>query len=87
VQSFKPDIILLDIGLPDINGYEVARQVRALQGVRQPLLVALTGWGQQQDKDAAAQAGFDLHWTKPVDPARLSSLDTLRGPRPVRRPS
>jgi PAS domain S-box-containing protein len=87
VQSFKPDIILLDIGLPDINGYEVARQVRALQGVRQPLLEALTGWGQQQDKDAAAQAGFDLHWTKPVDPARLSSLDTLRGPRPVRRPS
>ncbi len=48
-------------------------------------VVALTGWGQQQDKDAAAQAGFDQHWTKPVDPARLNALDSLRAPRPVRR--
>jgi PAS domain S-box-containing protein len=85
VQDFRPDIVLLDIGLPDISGYEVARRVRTLQGVRQPVLVALTGWGQQQDKEAAAQAGFDHHWTKPVDPMRLNSLDSLRGPRPVRR--
>jgi PAS domain S-box-containing protein len=72
--EFRPDVVLLDIGLPDINGYEVARRIRKLEGVRQPILIALTGWGQQQDKDAAAEAGFDHHWTKPVDPARLQEL-------------
>ena len=72
--DFRPDVVLLDIGLPDINGYEVARRIRKLEGVRQPVLIALTGWGQQQDKQAAQQAGFDHHWTKPVDPARLQEL-------------
>ena len=72
--EFRPDVVLLDIGLPDISGYEVARRIRKLEGVRQPMLVALTGWGQQQDKEAAAQAGFDQHWTKPVDPLRLQEL-------------
>ncbi|HYF17488.1 MAG TPA: ATP-binding protein [Ramlibacter sp.] len=72
--EFRPDVVLLDIGLPDIDGYEVARRIRRLEGVRQPVLIALTGWGQQQDKEAAAQAGFDHHWTKPVDPARLQEL-------------
>ena len=74
VKEYRPDVVLLDIGLPDINGYEVARQVRALPGVRQPRLIALTGWGQEQDKRMAAQAGFDEHWTKPVDPSRLQQL-------------
>jgi len=74
VSELRPDVVLLDIGLPDINGYEVARQVRALPGVRQPRLIALTGWGQEQDKRLAAQAGFDEHWTKPVDPSRLQQL-------------
>lgn len=74
VAQFGPDVVLLDIGLPDINGYEVARRVRRLEGVRQPRLIALTGWGQQQDKHLAAQAGFDHHWTKPVDLARLQEL-------------
>jgi PAS domain S-box-containing protein len=74
--EFRPDVVLLDIGLPDISGYEVARRIRKLEGVRQPILIALTGWGQQQDKDAAAQAGFDHHWTKPVDPARLQELSS-----------
>ena len=73
-REFRPDVVLLDIGLPDMSGYEVARRIRKLEGVRQPILIALTGWGQQQDKDAAAQAGFDHHWTKPVDPARLQEL-------------
>ncbi len=72
--EFRPDVVLLDIGLPDISGYEVARRIRKLEGVRQPMLVALTGWGQPQDKEAAAQAGFDQHWTKPVDPLRLQEL-------------
>jgi CheY-like chemotaxis protein len=66
--------VLLDIGLPDINGYEVARRVRSMEGLRQPRLIALTGWGQEQDKRMAAQAGFDEHWTKPVDPTRLQQL-------------
>jgi len=74
VADYRPEVVLLDIGLPDINGYEVARQVRALRGLRQPRLIALTGWGQEQDKRMAAEAGFDEHWTKPVDPARLQEL-------------
>ena len=74
VARFAPDVVLLDIGLPDVNGYEVARRVRRLQGIRQPQLIALTGWGQQQDKYLAAQAGFDQHWTKPVDLGRLQTL-------------
>lgn len=74
VAEYRPEIVLLDIGLPDINGYEVARQVRALRGVSQPRLIALTGWGQEQDKRMASEAGFDEHWTKPVDPARLQQL-------------
>jgi signal transduction histidine kinase len=72
--QFAPDVVLLDIGLPDINGYEVARRIRALEGVRQPRLIALTGWGQEEDKKLAALAGFDEHWTKPVDPQRLQDL-------------
>lgn len=74
VAQFAPDVVLLDIGLPDINGYEVARRIRRLEGIRRPQLIALTGWGQPQDKHLAAQAGFDQHWTKPVDLARLQQL-------------
>ncbi|MBA3773229.1 MAG: PAS domain S-box protein [Ramlibacter sp.] len=75
-REFRPDVVLLDIGLPDIDGYEVARRIRKLEGVRQPTLIALTGWAQQQDKDLAAEAGFDHHWTKPVDPQRLIELSS-----------
>jgi PAS domain S-box-containing protein len=74
IVEAAPDVVLLDIGLPDINGYEVARRVRAMRDLRQPRLIALTGWGQEQDKRLAAQAGFDDHWTKPVDPSRLQQL-------------
>ncbi|MFD0666410.1 hybrid sensor histidine kinase/response regulator [Ramlibacter sp. MAHUQ-53] len=73
-RSFRPDVVLLDIGLPDISGYEAARRIRQLAGVRQPRLIALTGWGQAQDKRLAAEAGFDQHWTKPVEPQRLLDL-------------
>jgi PAS domain S-box-containing protein len=70
VEAFaqqRPDVALLDIGMPGLDGYEVARQLRALQG-RAPLrLVALTGWGAANDRVRSAQAGFDLHLTKPVD--------------------
>ena len=69
----RPEVVLLDIGLPDIDGYEVARRIRkrAQDGVR---LIALTGWGQSADKKRATEAGFDEHWTKPVDPAMLHAL-------------
>ena len=70
---FAPDLVLLDIGLPGLNGYEAARRMRS-QGTSRPTLVAVTGWGQQQDRLRAAQAGFDMHLTKPVDPAVIMAL-------------
>ena len=73
VEAFGPDVVLLDIGLPDIDGYEVARRIRASSAVA-PRLVALTGWGQPEDKQRAAAAGFNDHWTKPVNPEQLEQL-------------
>ena len=72
-DEFRPEVVLLDIGLPDMDGYEVARRIRSRgdPGVR---LVALTGWGQKEDKARAAAAGFDDHWTKPIDPAKLGEI-------------
>ncbi|MBC5767009.1 ATP-binding protein [Ramlibacter albus] len=73
-EEFGPDVVLLDIGLPDIDGYEVARRIRSKGDGADVRLVALTGWGQKEDKRMAAEAGFDDHWTKPLDPAKLESL-------------
>lgn len=72
--QFKPDVVLLDIGLPDVDGYEVARRARAQCGAHCPTLVALSGWGQQEDKEHALEAGIDVHLTKPVDAATLSRV-------------
>jgi CheY-like chemotaxis protein len=69
--EFRPELVLLDIGMPKLNGYEVCRRLRALPGGEDVLIVALTGWGQDADKRRALEAGFDLHLTKPMDPARL----------------
>ena len=71
VLAAQPDAVLLDIGLPDIDGYEVARRLRANPATRFVPLIALTGYGQQRDKEAAASAGFDLHLVKPVEPSRV----------------
>lgn len=68
------DAILLDIGLPDLNGYELAEQIRQRPEGREVLLIALTGWGQPQDKINAEAAGFDLHLTKPVDYPKLLAI-------------
>jgi signal transduction histidine kinase len=73
-SSFLPQVILLDIGLPGQNGYEVARQIRRMPWGRDVLLIAATGWGQESDKQLAEDAGFDRHLTKPVDFARLQAL-------------
>lgn len=64
--EFKPDIVLLDIGTPKLSGYDVARQIREARGAS-VLIVAITGWGQEEDRQRARDAGFDHHFTKPVD--------------------
>jgi CheY-like chemotaxis protein/two-component sensor histidine kinase len=72
--AMEPDVVLLDIGLPDINGYDVARRIRHSAWGRGVLLMALTGWGQKEDVERAHGAGFDLHLTKPADPERIERL-------------
>jgi CheY-like chemotaxis protein len=79
VQHFAPDIVLLDIGLPEMDGYEVARRMRA-GGIRSTL-IALTGYGQAEDKKLARDAGFDGHMTKPVDFDALQLLIERHAPR------
>ncbi|HYJ39861.1 MAG TPA: PAS domain S-box protein, partial [Steroidobacteraceae bacterium] len=74
IEAARPDVALLDIGMPEMDGYEVARQVRGDSRSRSTLLIALTGWGQEQDKARAMGAGFDMHFTKPVEPQRLIEL-------------
>ena len=71
VRSWRPDIVLLDLGLPLMDGYEVAMRLRQDTGLIGVRLIALTGWGAQRDRERTAQAGFDAHLTKPVAPARL----------------
>ena len=73
-REFEPHAVLLDIGLPRKDGYEVARELRALPATKTALLVALTGFGQEDDKERAAQAGFDAYQVKPVEPAAIEKL-------------
>ena len=73
-QSFRPDIVLLDIGMPQLNGYEVAQALRQEPWGGNITLIALTGWGQESDRLKAMDAGFDRHLTKPVDPDTLEQL-------------
>ncbi len=74
VLSQRPDIAFIDIGLPDVDGYEVARQIRARPGSRAPTLVALSGFGQASDRQRASNAGFDRHLTKPASAKELERL-------------
>jgi CheY-like chemotaxis protein len=69
-----PDVILLDIGLPGMDGFEVARRLRQLDGPGRALLVALTGYGREDDMRRSREAGFDHHLIKPVDPQALADL-------------
>jgi CheY-like chemotaxis protein len=80
--SRRPDVVLLDIGLPVINGYEVCRRIRAESWGRAPVLIALTGWGQDEDRRKSREAGFDGHLVKPVNHDELMHLlDELSGRR------
>jgi CheY-like chemotaxis protein len=74
LEDFNPDLVLLDIGLPDMDGYEVARRLRDRFGAACPRLVALSGWGRDEDKLRATEAGIDAYLTKPVNPEALSRL-------------
>ena len=77
-QTFRPDVALLDIGMPDLSGYEVARALRREPWATDLQLIALTGWGQDDDRRSAMAAGFDHHLTKPIDPDQLGRL--IAGP-------
>jgi CheY-like chemotaxis protein len=89
-SAFSPDVVLLDIGLPRIDGYEAAQRIRALDGGSAVYLIALTGWGQDEDIRRSRDAGFDQHLVKPVDPDTLDALlrraterSDVRGERPA----
>jgi PAS domain S-box-containing protein len=73
-EKFRPDVVLLDIGMPRLNGYDTARRLRQESWGRELLIVALTGWGQEADRLRSSSAGFDLHLVKPVDVAEIQRL-------------
>jgi CheY-like chemotaxis protein len=79
-QSFDPDVALIDIGMPGMSGYDVARELRDALGKHRPVLVAVTGWKQSSDRILAKLAGFDHHLAKPFEPqALLDLLETFPG--------
>ena len=82
LKTFTPDVAILDIGMPKMNGYAVAARIRESMGEARPLLIAVTGWGQEEDRLRSKAAGFDHHLVKPVEPAALMAL--LSAPPPSR---
>jgi PAS domain S-box-containing protein len=81
-EEFQPDVVILDIGMPELDGYEIARRIRVRPWSQGVSLIALTGWGQASDRELAMQAGFDAHVVKPADPHRLQQI--VVGDRPKR---
>ena len=77
---FTPDVVVLDLAMPRLNGYDVARRIRQEPWGRNVLLIALTGWAKDEDRKRTKEAGFDVHLVKPVPPAVL--LELLAGPLP-----
>jgi CheY-like chemotaxis protein len=74
VERHRPDLAIVDIGLPKLDGYEVAQRIRHQPWGQGMVLIALTGWGQETDRQRSQEAGFDHHLVKPVDPAALMRL-------------
>jgi CheY-like chemotaxis protein len=72
--AYKPDVVLLDIGMPGMNGYDACQAIRAASWGEEVLLIAMTGWGQDEDRRRSAEAGFDYHLVKPVDHTQLLEL-------------
>jgi PAS domain S-box-containing protein len=80
-RRWRPDVVLLDIGLPGLDGYEVVRRLRQEAGLQQALVVAMTGYGKDEDRERSQEAGFDAHLVKPVDPEELAQLIAALGPQ------
>jgi CheY-like chemotaxis protein len=72
--EFQPSLVFLDIGLPGISGYEVARRLKSDDALATTMIVAVTGWGTEEDRRRAAEAGFDVHLTKPIDIAAVQNV-------------
>jgi CheY-like chemotaxis protein len=73
-RTFRPEVIFMDIGMPNLNGYEACRLLRQMEAVKHAYIVALTGWGQDNDRRLAREAGFDAHIVKPASPERLDEV-------------
>ena len=73
-EKFLPEVILLDIGLPKLNGYEVAQRIREQAWGASMFLIAVTGWGQDEDRQRSSEVGLNVHMVKPVEPAALERL-------------
>jgi len=72
--TFLPEVALLDLGMPGLNGFDVARRIRKAPWGKSMVLIALTGWGQEEDRRRTAEAGFDHHLTKPIPPDTIEEL-------------
>lgn len=82
-DTFEPQVAILDLGLPGIDGFELARRLRSRPWGHRVMLIALSGWGQDEHRRKSREAGFDLHLVKPVDsPALLKILDQMRDEAP-----
>ena len=81
-ETFRPDVILLDIGMPKLNGYDACRRIREKPWGKKAILIALTGWGQDEDKRRSQEAGFDYHLVKPVDDAAVMKVLASKLPNP-----
>jgi CheY-like chemotaxis protein len=73
-RTFRPDVILMDIGLPDMNGHDTARRIRQQPGGKDIILIAVTGYGQEEDRRRSIEAGFDDHIVKPLNFAELKNI-------------
>jgi DNA-binding response OmpR family regulator len=82
-RSFRPDVVLLDLGMPGLDGYEVARRLRREEGLHDALLVALTGWGEEEARRLSAESGFDVYLPKPADLGELQRLLADAAARPA----
>ena len=73
-QAYQPDVLLLDIGLPGMDGYHVAKRLKENNAKKRPFIIAVTGFGMEADRRRSAESGIDVHWVKPVDPEQLQAL-------------